>query len=287
MERHPGCALQVLATFASGRPHGPTCAGRNSIDRPRIPRLAESGARRSRTMPEGERFAVRAAVRGVGIGRTSVAGTSLRPEVDAFRKRFQDLRTQDKVHPECEALVRGLRMRIQRLLAVLMEKTTRTTSRNSGLPPSQTDQDESARRTGSPGKGPKPNPQTGGHRRTTPVQETITVDACGADLDDVDPVDRERRVLYDLGFEVVERRIDAEIQEGPKCRARTQGRFPDPMPGPVQYGVRIPALVLNLRIAQMRSLRRAVSLVHALSGIQLSEATGLGQVRRFQDALAS
>ncbi len=156
--------------------------------------------------------------------------------------------------------------------------------------PSQTDQDERARRTGSHGKGPKPNPQTGGPRRTTPVKETITVDACdacGVDLDDVDPVDRERRVLYDLGFEVVERRVDAKIQEGLKCRARTQGRFPDPMPGPVQYGVRIQALVLNLRIAQMRSLRRAVSLVHAISGIQLSEAIGLGQVRRFHDALAS
>ncbi len=46
--------------------------------------------------------------------------------------------------------------------------------------------------------------------------------------------------------------------------------------GPVQYGVRIQALVLNLRIAQMRSLRRAVSLVHAISGIRLSEATCLG-----------
>ncbi len=207
----------------------------------------------------------------------NVAGTSLRQEVDAFQKRFQDLRTQGKVPPECEALFRGLRMLLQRLLAVLMEKTTSTTSRNSGLPPSQTDQDESARRTGSPGKGPKPKPQTGGPRRTATVKETITVD----------PVDRERRVLYDLGFEVVERRVDAEIQEGPKCRARPQGRFPDPLPGPVQYGVRIQALVLNLRIAQMRSLRRAVSLVHAVSGIQLSEATCLGQVRRFQDALAS
>ena len=28
---------------------------------------------------------------------TSVAGTSLRQEVDAFQKRFQDLRTQGKV----------------------------------------------------------------------------------------------------------------------------------------------------------------------------------------------
>ncbi len=70
---------------------------------------------------------------------TSVAGTSLRQEVDAFQKRFQDLRTQGTVPPECEALVRGLLMLLQLLLAVLLEKTTRKTSRNSGLPPSQTD----------------------------------------------------------------------------------------------------------------------------------------------------
>ncbi len=51
--------------FAPGRPHWHTCAGRNSIDRQRIKRLAESWARRYRTMPEGERLAVLAAVMAV------------------------------------------------------------------------------------------------------------------------------------------------------------------------------------------------------------------------------
>ncbi len=145
----------------------------------------------------------------------SVNGTSVRQEVDVFQKQFQDLRKQGKVNQECEELFRGLLMLIKLLLTVLMEKITRKTSRNSGLPPSQTDKDESARRTGSNGKGPKPNQQTGDNLRTTTVEETIVVDACdacGADLHDVDPVDRECRVLYDIVFEVVERRVEAEIK---------------------------------------------------------------------------
>ncbi len=67
----------------------------------------------------------------------------------------------------------------------------------------------------------------GDNLRKTIVEETVAAcDACGADIDG--PVDRERRVLYDIVFEVVERR--AEIKECPKCKARTKGRFPDNIP---------------------------------------------------------
>ncbi len=51
--------------FVPGRPHWHSCAGRNSIDRQRIKRLAESWARRYRAMPESERLAVLAAVMAV------------------------------------------------------------------------------------------------------------------------------------------------------------------------------------------------------------------------------
>ena len=173
-------------------------------------------------------------------------------------------------------------------MAVFLEKTTRKTSRNSGLPPSQTEKDETARRDGSSGKGAKPNLSTGDNLRKTTVEETVTVDACdtcGADLSGVDPVNRERRILYDIVFEVVERRVDAEIKECPDCQARTKGRFPETMPGPLQYGSGLQAFIINLLIAHMLSLRRAVALVQAISGLKLSEATCLGYVRRLHDAL--
>ncbi len=169
----------------------------------------------------------------------TVNKVSLREESDAFRERFHDLRGQGKVSPECEALFSGLLMLMRLMLTVFMEKTVRKGSGNSSLPPSQTDKDESARRAVGSGKGPKPNLRTGGNLRKTVIEETAAVgacDACGADLSGVDSVDRERRVLHDIVFEVVERRVDAEIKECPDCRARTKGRFPDDMPGPLQYG---------------------------------------------------
>ena len=218
----------------------------------------------------------------------SVNAASLREEFDAAKARIQTLREAGKVSAEADAVFGILITLMSVLIAVLLEKTTRKTSANSGLPPSQTGKDETARRPGAHGKGAKPNLQTGANLRRATFKETVTVetcDACGADLSGLDPVARERRVLYDIVFEVVERRVDAEVKECPDCRARTKGRFPDAMPGPVQYGHGLQAFIINLLVAHMLSLRRAVALVHAITGLRLSEATCLGYVRRLHDAL--
>ncbi len=66
-----------------------------------------------------------------------------------------------------------------------------------------------------------------------------------------------------------------------------RGRFPETMLGPLQYGVGLQAFVISLLVAQMLSLRRAVALVQAISGLRLSEAACLGYVRRLHDALHS
>ena len=216
----------------------------------------------------------------------TVNGASLRAEFEDAKARVAALRRDGKVSEEVDAVIHVLSALLGILIAVLLERTTRKTSGNSSLPPSQMeDGDKTARRGG---KGAKPNPQTGDNLRKTTVEETVAVeacDACGADLSGIDPVDRERRVLYDIVFEVVERRVDAEIKECPECRARTRGRFPDDMPGPLQYGIGLQAFVVNLLVAHMLSLRRAVALVQAISGLRLSEATCLGYVRRLRDAL--
>ena len=220
----------------------------------------------------------------------TVNAASLREEFDAAKARIKTLREAGKVSEEVDAVIGVLFTLLSILITVLLEKTTRKTSANSGLPPSQTDEDETARRAGKRGKGAKPNLETGANLRRTTVEETVTVEtceACGADLSGIDPVARERRVLYDIVFEVVERRVDAEVKECPDCRTRTKGRFPDAMPGPLQYGAGLQAFIINLLVAHMLSLRRAVALVQAISGLRLSEATCLGYVRRLNDALQS
>ncbi len=118
----------------------------------------------------------------------------------------------------------------------------------------------------------------------TTVGETVAVDACGADLPWVAPAGRERRVPSGIVPEVGGRRVEAGARECPDRRARTRGRFPDGMPGPLQYGVGLQAFTINLPGAHMLSPPRAVAMVQAVSGPMLSEATCLGYIRRLRTA---
>ncbi len=162
-----------------------------------------------------------------------------REEFESAKARIAALCKDGKVSEEVDAVIGILFTLLTILITVLLEKTTAKTSANTGLPPSQTYKDESTRRGRTGGKGPAPSRQTGDNLRRTTVEEMVTVEtcqACGANLSGVDPVARERRILYDIVFEVEERRVEAEVKECPDCQARTKGAFRDTMPGPLQYG---------------------------------------------------
>ena len=218
----------------------------------------------------------------------TVNDKSLRAELESAKEQVKVLRQSGKLSPEADALFRMLLTLLTLLLAVVLEKTTRKTSRNSSIPPSQMDADETAQRA-RPGR--QPNPATD---RSDPTlqkvitEETLTVavcDSCGADLSQVAPLERERRILYDIVFQLVEQRVTAEVKQCPDCQARCKPAFPASMPGPRQYGSGLQAFIINLLVAHMLSLRRVVELVRAISGLRLSEATCLGYIRRLQAAL--
>ena len=97
----------------------------------------------------------------------TVNGALLREEFEAAKARIKTLREAGKVSAEADAMFGILITLMSVLIAVLLEKTTRKTSANSGLPPSQTEKDETARRTGkgASGTGAKPNLQTGDNLR--------------------------------------------------------------------------------------------------------------------------
>ena len=212
----------------------------------------------------------------------------LREELEAAKQQIAALRQSGKVSPEADAVFRVLMPLLTLLLAVLLEKTTRKTSRNSSLPPSQMDADDTAQPAGPGRRAAQAHDPTGSHLQKVTTEETVPVtacDDCGADLSGVDPVDRECRVLYDIVFQVIEQRVEAEVKQCPACQARSKGQFPASMPGPLQYGVGLQGLIINLLVAHMLSLRRVVGLVRAISGLRLSEATCLGYIRRLQTAL--
>ena len=92
------------------------------------------------------------------------------------------------------------------LIAILLEKTTKETSKNSSIPSSLTGKDETQ-------KAPKKsrdtstaeNLMTGENFEKVTVEEISTVeacDSCGTDLSDIEPSAREQSVQLDIKYTV-------------------------------------------------------------------------------------
>ncbi len=220
----------------------------------------------------------------------TVNKASLRTEFEASKARFATLCADGRMTPEGRALFEAMLLLFELLLAVFMERTTPKGSQNSGLPSSRTGTDETARgRPGAKGKGPRAGAAHGSanrlvvETRTAPVTECR---ACGHALTNVSPHEHERRVQVDIVFETRELTVEAEVKTCPRCRTETRGRFPEDMPGPLQYGHGIVAFATHLLTAQMLSLRRTAQTLAALTGRTLAEATLLAWLTRLHEALA-
>ena len=70
---------------------------------------------------------------------------SLREQVDKVKEKFNTLLSNGKVNPELELLFDSMLMIVDMLIAIFMEKTTKKTSKNSSIPPSQTNKDDTAK----------------------------------------------------------------------------------------------------------------------------------------------
>ena len=217
----------------------------------------------------------------------SVNKQSLRQEFDQLRMRFDNLSTEGKISPEASALIQAMIMLFELLIAVFMEKNTRKNNRNSSIPSSQTEKDTTAV-TGTNGKGKKQNDALSGNTRTvetTQIAKVKDCEFCGEALDDIPVTSHERRTKIDIIFEKVVNHVDAEIKICPHCDMPNKGRFPEDLPGPLQYGPGIKGYVVNLLIAQMVSLKRVQLMIQTLIGQILSEATILKYVIQLHLAL--
>lgn len=214
--------------------------------------------------------------------------TSVRQEVDRLKQELGQLCSAGKVSPEIRALINSLLVVMELILSVFMEKKTRKTSRNSGLPPSQTEKDQTAKpNSEKKGKGKK----VGGAVSNTRVKETVTVskaetcDVCGVSLDQTPCHERERRTKIDIVFEKVVEHVDAEIKQCPVCQTTVKGHFPKDMHGKLQYGNGLKAFAIHLIISQMVALNRVQKQIAAMIGAALSEATLLKFVWRLHQSL--
>jgi transposase len=220
----------------------------------------------------------------------SVNKHALREEFDGLKARFEQLSAAGKMSEDSRTLFQAMLMLFELLMAVFMERRTTKDSRNSSLPSSQTEKDETATtQSGAKGKGKSQNEARCANTRTTQTVQVVRINrcqSCGEDLSDTPAQGHERRTRIDIIFEKVVSHVDAEIKQCPSCQAQSKGRFPVDMPGALQYGPGIKAYVLNLLIAQMLSLKRVQQSMQTLIGQLIAESTLLKYILQLHRALA-
>ena len=220
----------------------------------------------------------------------SLDKTTVRQEIDRLKNDFETLRQAGKVSAESMAVMSGLFMIVELMLSIFLDRSTRKTHRNSSLPSSQTEKDESAlSHQGSQSKGKRLDKRRAVNSRTVEtvrIAEVSGCEVCGEPLTEVSCLGHERRTKIDIVFEKVIEHVDAEIKECPHCHALVKGRFPDDLSGPLQYGDGLKAFAINLLVAQMVALSRVQHLISAMMSVVIAEATLLKFVLRLHQALA-
>ena len=99
--------------------------------------------------------------------------TSIRQEAERIKVEFERLAAQKKINSECFALMKLMFMLIELMIAMFLEKSLKKTSKNSSIPPSQTQKDNSSlTQEGSNGKGKLERLATANNTRTI---ETVTI----------------------------------------------------------------------------------------------------------------
>jgi hypothetical protein len=218
----------------------------------------------------------------------SLDKTSVRSQVEKIKNDFEQLCRDGKVTTEVQAVMTSMLMIIELILSIFLERTTRKTSSNSSLPPSQTEKDNSS--LTHPGSKDKGKTQVGDPLKNRRTRETFILlavnecDVCGANLEQV-TCTYERRSTIDIVFEKVIEHVDAQIKQCPCCKTTVKGQFPANMPGPLQYGIGLQAFVINLLVCQMVALKRAQALVESLMDTVIAEATLLQFILRLHAAL--
>ncbi len=221
---------------------------------------------------------------------SSINKKSVRDEVDRIKVEFDQLSSDGKINKECVTLMRCMLLVIDLILSVFLEKATKKNSKNSSIPPSQTNGDETTPdKKGSNGKRKLENEATADNTRT---KETVTLsevnlcDVCGEDLSQVISHPCERRTKIDIIFEKVVEHVDAEIKTCPTCESTSKGKFPSDMHSKRQYGNGLKAYIINLLVCQMVALNRTQKLIKSMIGVLISEASMLKFVLRLHQALA-
>ena len=216
--------------------------------------------------------------------------TSVREQLDSIKAEFNRLSESGKISGEATLLMKSLFTLFEIVLAIFMEKKTKKNSNNSGIPPSQSDPDETTPEltNSKANKKRKIKNNTFDHRLEAVTIEVLAPEKCThcqTDLTDEPVATVERRTLIDIVFQKNITHVDVTEKACPNCNTSNKPAFPQHMAGPLQYGSGVKAFVLNLLLVQMVALNRVQSFLAAIIDQTLSEATLLKYVLQLHRAL--
>lgn len=219
----------------------------------------------------------------------SISKDSVRDEVNRLKSDFEKLRDKGNVSTEVSVLMSSMLMIVELILSIFLERKTKKDSKNSSIPSSQTDKDESSLESkGSNGKGKQETSAVADNTRTVETVTLVTVDqcdVCGEPLTNSPCQHIERRTKIDIVFEKVIEHVDVQVKQCPVCDSIVKGPFPSDLHGPLQYGDGLKAFVVNMLVGQMVAINRVQKLVKSMIGIVIAEATLLKFVLRLHQAL--
>ncbi len=214
---------------------------------------------------------------------------SLRDEFDTIKEGLKKQIESGKVASETATLINALLMLFSMMITIFLERNTKKTSKNSSIPPSQTNKDDSSIGKGKTnGNGLSETTAKAENTRTVETRTELTVttcQCCGEDLTDIEQLSVERRTRIDIIFEKTVEHWDAQSKNCPSCRTTQKAIFPESIAGPLQYGNGIKAYVISLLVSEMMSLSRTAKMMVTLIGQVISQATLLSYIKKLYVAL--
>ena len=219
----------------------------------------------------------------------SIDTTTVRQQIDQMKEDFRRQSSDSTMTTENRMLMQSMLTLLEIIVAIFLEKKTRKSSKNSSLPASKNEEDESSiSHKGRKGKGKPEHSDVSDHTRTVETTMIAAADfcpVCGADLSKAPCHSHERRTRIDIVFEKTIEHVDAEVKDCPDCQSEVKGQFPPDLHGPVQYGSGLKAYIVNLIICQMVAMNRVQKMVKTLIGEVISEASLVKFVVRVHESL--
>ena len=214
--------------------------------------------------------------------------TSIRKELNNYKKDVESLKKNGKLSPEFLTLITGMLQLMSIMMTLLSEKKTPKNSSNSGLPPSQNFGSNGNRNERNDKKEDQRTFERLDNVTDTESHETLSPTRCcdcGSDLSEVKVIDTEDRKEIDILYEVHEHTVTSEVKKCPDCGQENIAEFPKGIDGPIQYGIGIKAAIINFIMVQMISLQRTGEHFKGLLGRFISPAVILKYMSKFSDSL--